>query len=54
MIYLIRQQSFLFAYLLSFRLFEYFIFYASKNLKEMETVMNEEFQNILKYCNANK
>ena len=29
------------------------IFYASKNLKEIETVMNEEFQNILKYCNAN-
>ena len=41
---------------LSFRLFadDANIFYASKNLKEIETVMNNEFQNILKYCNANK
>ena len=41
---------------LSFRLFadDANIFYASKNLKEIETVMKEEFQNILKYCNANK
>jgi hypothetical protein len=40
---------------LSFRLFadDANIFYASKNLKEIETVMNNEFQNILKYCNAN-
>ena len=41
---------------LSFRLFatDANIFYASKNLKEIETVMNNEFRNILKYCNANK
>ena len=41
---------------LSFRLFadDANIFCASKNCKEIEKVMNEEFQNILKYCNANK
>ena len=41
---------------LSFRLFadDANIFYASNNLKEIEKVMNEEFQNILKYCNANR
>ena len=41
---------------LSFRLFadDANIFYASKNLKEIETVMNNEFRNIFKYCNANK
>ena len=41
---------------LSFRLFadDANIFYASKDLNEIEVVMNEEFQNILKFCNANK
>ena len=41
---------------LSFRLFadDANIFYASKILDEIESVMNEEFKNVLKYCNAYK
>ena len=41
---------------LSFQLFadDANIFYTSKNLNDIETIMNTEFQNIRNYCSANK
>jgi hypothetical protein len=41
---------------LSFRTFadDTSVFYSSNSIDDIEKVMNEELQNILQYCNANK
>ena len=41
---------------LSFRIFadDTNVFYATKNVNELQTVMNEEFEKILLYCKTNK
>ena len=41
---------------LSFRIFadDTSVFYSCKNVNELETVMNDEIQALLKYCTINK